>query len=179
MRFGLSIYFTVTQNECMKKTISILAVLVMSQSIFAVIPNRQTINDQILRGGRPSNTDLDQLKSEGYKTVISFENDAKVVAVEKTYAEHLGLKFISSPIDPWLMPDDVQINQILKVMSEPKNSPLFVHCQHGRDRTGLISGLYRVLNQKWNAQNAHDEMLALGFRKIFKNMDNYFWKKTK
>lgn len=163
----------------MKKMILILVTLVLSQSIFALIPNQQTISPDIIRGGRPSKSDLDQLRSSGYKTIINFENIAQVVSVEKAYAEKLGFKFISQSMDPWAMPTDAQINEILNVMSDPKNFPIFIHCQHGRDRTGLVSAIYRVLNQKWTPQAAHDEMLVLGFRKIFTNMDKYFWNKTK
>ncbi len=157
----------------------LITLAVLSQPLFAAIPNQQTISPEIIRGGRPSNADLDQLKSQGYKTIINFENDAAVVATEKAYAEKLGFKFVSRPMDPWSTPNDVQMNEVLKLMSDTKNQPLFIHCQHGRDRTGLVSAVYRVLNQKWTQTNAHDEMLALGFRKIFSNMDKYFWTKTK
>jgi tyrosine-protein phosphatase SIW14 len=162
-----------------KKTILLISLTTLSCPLFAAIPNQQTISPQIIRGGRPSNADLDLLKSQGYKTIINFENDAKVVAIEKAYAEKLGFKFISKPMNPWSTPEDAEINDILKNMADAKNFPIFIHCQHGRDRTGLVSGVYRVLNQKWKQQAAHDEMLALGFRKIFLSMDKYFWNKTK
>jgi len=146
--------------------------------ILGAIPNENTLSQNILRGGRPTTADVDRLKANGYKTIISLENDSQVIAAEKKYAQQLGLKFLSYPMNAWNKPNDQQINEILAQMGNTKNYPLFVHCQHGRDRTGLVSALFRVTQQNWKAQDAHEEMLALGFRQIFFNMENYFWKKT-
>ena len=151
----------------------------LPQFAFAAIPNQQTLSDKIIRGGRPSNADLDLLKSQGYKTIINFENDQAAIDAEKAYAAKLGFKFLSYPMNAWSVPDDAQVNEVLKAMNDLKNFPMFIHCQHGRDRTGMVSAIYRVLNQRWTQAAAHDEMLALGFRKIFTGMDNYFWQKTK
>ncbi len=156
-----------------------LLLLFFAQSVcWAAIPNENSISQNILRGGRPANADLDRLKVQGYKAIISFENNAQAIAAEKQYAEKLGFKFFSYPMNAWNKPNDSQINEVLMQMSEKQNYPLFIHCEHGRDRTGLVSALYRVLKQGWKAQDAHEEMLALGFRQIFFQMDNYFWKKT-
>lgn len=157
----------------------VIIITLVSNFVFAAIPNQQTINSQIIRGGRPSNADLDQLKVQGYKTIIDFEDNKKVIAIEKAYAEKLGFKFISAPMNAWSTPNDKVINSVLQQMQDSKNYPMFIHCQHGRDRTGLVSAVYRVLGEKWTQEAAHEEMIALGFRKIFKNMDNYFWTKTK
>nr|WP_246217361.1 tyrosine-protein phosphatase [Paraburkholderia panacisoli] len=39
---------------------------------------------------------------------------------------------------------------------------LLIHCQHGADRTGFVSALYRVLFQSWTKQQAEDELLYGG-----------------
>ena len=46
-----------------------------------------------------------------------------------------------------------------------KSCPVFVHCLHGKDRTGIVIAYYRVLFCGWTKAKAEKEMLSLGFRK--------------
>lgn len=156
-----------------------LIVFISQCSVFAAIPNLQIISDQISRGGRPELSDLEQLQNQGFKTVINLDNDSKVEATEKANVEKLGMQFYSFPLNAWQTPEDQKVNAILSLMSDQKNYPIFIHCRHGRDRTGMMSAIYRVLKQNWTQEAAHEEMLALGFRQIFTKMDQYFWNKTK
>ena len=39
-----------------------------------------------------------------------------------------------------------------------QQGPTLLHCQHGADRTGLITALYRILYQGWSKDAALDEM---------------------
>jgi protein tyrosine/serine phosphatase len=55
---------------------------------------------------------------------------------------------------------------------------IYVHCKHGQDRTGLVVGLERVLNEKWAPAAAHAEMVRLGFHTSFLGLNEYFEKKT-
>jgi protein tyrosine/serine phosphatase len=41
--------------------------------------------------------------------------------------------------------------------------PIFVHCLHGRDRTGLMTAVYRVHFDGWPVEKAYEEMLECGF----------------
>ena len=40
--------------------------------------------------------------------------------------------------------------------------PVFVHCLHGEDRTGLVIGAYRMLVERWSFDRAYAEMIAHG-----------------
>ena len=46
------------------------------------------------------------------------------------------------------------------------SGPVYVHCSHGRDRTGLVVGLYRVFVDGLSPDLAYAEMVATGFRPI-------------
>jgi tyrosine-protein phosphatase SIW14 len=162
------------------KTYIILALFFLFGSFAqAVIPNAHLLSEQILRGGRPEMSDLEELKAQGYKTIINLENDELVVAEEKAYAESLGFKYISNPMNPTKRPVDQEIDRLLFEMQNSENYPIFLHCQHGRDRTGLLSGLYRVFADKWQPDVAYQEMIDFGFRPIFSSMKKYFFDKTK
>ena len=59
-------------------------------------------------------------------------------------------------------PDEHEVQAILSAVEEPQNQPIFVHCQHGENRTGLIMGLYRVQYEHWTPEAAYQEMIADG-----------------
>ena len=144
----------------------------------ATISNFMPVTNNIYRGGRPQKRDLENLKDQkNLSTIIDVENKP-AVAQEKDAADRLGLKFISSPMDTDIRPSDQQVDQILTVMSDPHNFPIFIHCFHGEDRTGLIVGLFRVEVQGWSAQSAYLEMLKNGFHPKYRALDKYFRDRT-
>ena len=66
-------------------------------------------------------------------------------------------------------------------LSDPALRPIFVHCLLGKDRTALITGLYRVYYQDWTPEAAWAEMLRSGFhvRPTLRGFETYFWGHTK
>jgi protein tyrosine/serine phosphatase len=77
--------------------------------------------------------------------------------------------------------DDAKIDGVLAAMARgSKNGAVMVHCALGRDRTGMVVAMHRVLNEGWTPQHAYDEWHAHGFdaselRKIeFEALYRYF-----
>lgn len=144
----------------------------------AVIPNFAEVHSGFYRGGRPKKAGVQFLAKNGIKVVINLENDKKAIADDKQWVEANGMIFISSPMG-WLeSPSDSEINFILHTIKDSANWPIFIHCKHGEDRTGLVVGLYRVLEDQWKPSDAYTEMLDLGFHSHLKALDNYFREKT-
>ncbi len=142
------------------------------------IPNFQKTTDVIYRGGRPTLKGLQYLKTAGFKTIINLENNNQAVSQEFAAAKKLGLQMYSAPMSWTTKPDDKQVNAILANLQNPEMYPIFIHCHHGMDRTGLIIGLHRVFAQKWTAKDAYSEMLKYGFHPEYKALDNYYRVKT-
>lgn len=159
------------------------------------------VTEGIYRGGRPSLADFPELKNYKIKTVIDIQGgDADVsflgwpmsafepgetpemIQKEETLSRQLGFQFFNYPLSSVKDVDAKEaamINQVLEVMADPGNQPVFVHCEHGMDRTGLIVALYRVFYQGWSAEKAHDEMLEMGHGRIgnqllTEDLDDYF-----
>ena len=60
----------------------------------------------------------------------------------------------------------------LKALKETQNHPVFVHCLHGSDRTGVMCAVYRIFFEGWTKNEAIREMTegGYGFHPIWKNL---------
>lgn len=143
------------------------------------IPRYGKVVEGIFRGGRPELSDLALIqKQNGIKTIINLETNDGVVKAEYAQAKRLGIQFFAEPMSAFKTPSDAQVQKILNALTNSSLQPLFLHCHHGEDRTGMIIGLYRVFVQKWKPQQAYKEMLDNGFHPQLRELDNYFKRKT-
>ncbi|AZZ36064.1 hypothetical protein CIK05_04415 [Bdellovibrio sp. qaytius] len=142
------------------------------------IPNLFKMNDNLYRGGRVTAAGMKQLKKMGVTTIINIENDATAIKTDKKFADANGLRFITIPFDTWSTPSDAKVDGVLKLLQDRSLGPIYLHCKHGRDRTGLIMGLYRVEVDGWTPKAAYKEMNDRGFRSIIWTLDGYYKRRT-
>lgn len=126
------------------------------------LPNFHPVGPGIYRGAAPTEDGLKRLKSMGIHTIIDLRIAPKTVKKEKAYAQSLGFQFINLPMggDP---PTQKEVNTLLATLKKAPSEPVFVHCQHGADRTGCMIGIYRVTQQGWQWNNTFAEMRKYGF----------------
>src|SRR5438477_5499594 len=141
-------------------------------------PPIELVSAGVYRGRRPDQATLRNLKALGVRTVLDLENDNSVVASEKKAVGALGMNFISEPMSGFWSPNDGEVNQIEAIMADASRRPLFVHCQQGEDRTGLIVGHFQVFRQHWKPGDAYREMIAKGFHKALFLLNHYYEEKT-
>jgi protein tyrosine/serine phosphatase len=74
--------------------------------------------------------------------------------------------------------EDKDVIRFLQIVTDSNCTPVFVHCQHGADRTGTMCAIYRIAVQGWSKDNAIEEMTKGGFdfHSIWKNLPNYIRK---
>ncbi|MEZ4750453.1 MAG: tyrosine-protein phosphatase [Bdellovibrionota bacterium] len=144
--------------------------------MFAYIPNFSQVTQDLYRGGRPQRQDFDWLRSQGIRTVVSLEIQS-TVASEAKAVKKAGMQFLSLPMSVYKAPSDREMNTILDWLSDPKLQPVFVHCRHGEDRSGLVIGVFRVEEMDWEAKKAHKEMLQKGFHTQYQALEDYFWER--
>lgn len=152
-----------------------------SLSAFAqiLIPNFNQVTPDLYRGGRPTSTELKKLITiYNVKTIIDVENIPYTVNAEELQAKKLGLQFYNFPMSASAEVNPTQINQLLKLLQDESLFPIYVHCKHGQDRTGMVLGLYRVLIQKWTPQKAYKEMLDIGFHPQYEYLVQFFKERT-
>jgi protein tyrosine/serine phosphatase len=77
-------------------------------------------------------------------------------------------------MQPW-RPENKDVVRFLKIATDPNKTPVFVHCQHGADRTGTMCAIYRIAVQEWTKDEAIEEMTKgdFGFHGIFENLVTY------
>ena len=131
----------------------------------AQLKNFRKVSAGIYRGGQPDRAALEELVSTGFKTVVSLQKKKKVVEEEARNCGELGLDFISIPLNYSNPPRRKDVKQFLSVLDQSQKHPIFVHCLHGKDRTGIMIALYRIVEESWTVHDAYKEMEACGFHK--------------
>ncbi|RYZ60710.1 MAG: hypothetical protein EOP09_20880, partial [Proteobacteria bacterium] len=102
----------------------------------------------------------------------------KAVAAETEVAKALEFRYFSLPTKTFFKPSDAHVDRVLQILDDPSNYPVFIHCTHGRDRTGLMMGLYRVEADGWDPKDAYQEMVDLGFRRVLFALKGYYKNRT-
>jgi len=80
---------------------------------------------------------------------------------EADNAKANGICYQHVAMDGWQRPNDKSVENVLS-MIKTSRVPVFVHCQHGCDRTGTIIACYRIEHDHWNSQDALREARMYG-----------------
>ncbi len=123
----------------------------------------------VLRGAEVSKEGYATLKAMGVKTVI----DMRTSANEQQEVETAGMKAVAIPIK--MSRDGLQenVDRVVALMADPANQPVYVHCRHGQDRTGIVVAAFRMKQQGWSLAEAEAEMQAFGFNNIWINFKKF------
>ena len=96
-----------------------------------------------------------------------FHSDKKLLKSTGLKAEHIRFNTWNA--------ENGDVIQFLKIISNTNAGPFLIHCQHGADRTGLMSAMYRVLEQGWTVDDALAELRdgGYGYHAMWKNILRY------
>ncbi len=131
------------------------------------VSNLHKISDTLYRSAQPSAEGMKTIKAMGIETIVdlrSFHSDRDKIGDAGLAYEHIYMK-------AW-HPEEEDVVRFLQIVTNPKRSPVLVHCQHGADRTGTMCALYRVAVQGWSKEEAFKEMMqgGFGFHGIWENL---------
>lgn len=129
---------------------------------FAELPNFHRVDEKLYRGGEPGPGGLERLKAMGIETVLDLRHERRKIRAERAAAEAIGLRYVSLPMYGLARPNDAKVARALAVIDDPANGAVFVHCERGSDRTGVIVACRRVAHAKWSAQRAIQEAMGHG-----------------
>jgi protein tyrosine/serine phosphatase len=125
------------------------------------IDNFGQIDTGYYRGAQPVGTDYRDLAALGVKMVIDLTRDGR--ADEPGLVKAAGMQFVRIPLTTTERPSDDAVAQFLKLVNDPANQPVYVHCQGGRHRTGVMTAVYRMTQDGWTADQAYAEMKQFRF----------------
>lgn len=123
----------------------------------------------IYRGAQPGPEGYGTLKRLGIRTVI----DLRTTENEQIQVEAAGMKAVAAPIEMTRKGLREKVDRVVMLMSDPANQPVYVHCRHGQDRTGIVVAAYRMSHDNWRLKDAEAEMQAFGFNDIWVNFKQF------
>ena len=133
-------------------------------------PNLHRITPDLYRSAQPSLEGFKNLKTLGIQTVINLrdgDHDDRAIA-------EVGFRFALVPLSAMHIRPEANV-RILRLLGDPGRGPTLIHCQHGADRTGMITALYRMVYQRWDRAKAIEEMRkgGYGFHSIWRGLVDY------
>lgn len=120
------------------------------------ITHMQKISDILYRGSEPGVNELERLKAQGIKTIVSCRTNPE--KSKARLAEKLGMNFINIPTGVFIAPGTKEINVFLRLVHNPANQPVYVSCIIGTDRTSVYVAAYRVVDQHYTYEQACADM---------------------
>lgn len=127
------------------------------------LSNVGRIAPSIYRGAQPQPEGYQTLKTMGIRTVINL----RLQHSERKAVEAAGMRSIEIPMQTTKVNAET-VRRVVALMKDPENQPVFVHCAHGQDRTGIVVATYRMEVDGWSNSEAEAEMQAFGFNDIWR-----------
>lgn len=123
------------------------------------VENFYRVSPSLYRGAQPSSEGFKSLKSLGIVTIVSLrkEGDGDIKLIEGLNFKYYRIPTTVASINRY------DLEKFIRIVKEPENCPVFVHCLHGSDRTGLACATYRVWIQHWSVPEARLEMIRGGY----------------
>lgn len=121
------------------------------------------VSDYLYRGPRPLR--IEPLKQAGIKTIICLQSGAYEElfddAYERMIHEDHGLDRIDIACSDFRPPAKWQVEKFFAIVEA--RGPVYLHCLHGKDRTGFLCAAYRMQKMGWSFKDAVIEMFEHGF----------------
>jgi protein tyrosine phosphatase (PTP) superfamily phosphohydrolase (DUF442 family) len=135
------------------------------------VGNFAKVSDVLYRGEQPTAEGMKELKKLGIKTVVNLRDFHS----DRDEIKGTGLQYVHIRCAAW-HPEEQDVVAFLKVLNDPANQPVFVHCWQGSDRTGMMVLSYRVTEQGWSVDDAIKELPNFGFHPVWKSIRAYVGK---
>jgi len=134
------------------------------------VPKVYKVTDDLYRGGQPEDEGFRELAAMGIKTVVNL----RTTATDRDETVAAGLAYEHIRFHP-CFPEDEDVIRFLRIVTDPRRTPVFVHCWGGAERTSVMCAAYRIIVCDWSKGEATSEMLKgpFGFCPIWWNLVLY------
>ena len=143
--------------------VSALAVPALAQvkkSDVAGVQNFTQMDATIACGGAPNAGGVENLKKQGFVSIINLRLDTEAgVKEEEDAIKVAGIKYVHIPFNG-AMPDPKVADQFLVAVADRANQPAYVHCGSG-GRAAAMWMIKRALKDGWATDRAVQEAEAI------------------
>lgn len=130
------------------------------------IPNFSKVDDVLLRGAQPNQTQIQNLKKQGVGVVVNLRTlfVSGLPFDEKKVVEDVGMKYENIPIVTKSGPSIHSVEKFFAIVDKAKErgQKVFLHCMAGQDRTGSMTALYKIDKGIDTPERAFNEMIDMG-----------------
>ena len=130
------------------------------------VVNFTKVNEKLWRGAQPDAEGFRRLAEAGVKTVIDLRHDHD----DFTQLQSTGVHYLWVPMRAW-HPETEDMVLVLaalrRAFADPARWPVYVHCAEGKDRTGYVIATYRIVEDKWSADDAISEMFDFRYNPVW------------
>lgn len=125
------------------------------------IANFGRVNERLFRGAQPDAAGIQSLRLLGVRTILDLRMPGDRWPPEEALARASGIDCISLPLAGLGAPTDEQVARGLEVLAAAPGA-VFIHCEHGADRTGTLIAAYRIQREGWTNERAYAEARRYG-----------------
>ena len=125
------------------------------------------VSDQLYRGAQPKDDSFAELKKLGIDIVVNLRHETDEISRERNLVEAQGMRYVSIAWRGKENPKTEQVAQFLGLLRENPDRKVFVHCERGAERTGVMVACYRLSSEHWTPEQALDEMETFSFRGLW------------
>jgi len=128
------------------------------------ITNFAKLESTVACAGAITPASVSEIKKMGYASVINLRQASEQGAdidAEAAAAKAAGINFVHVPFNG-AQPDPAAVDQFLKAITVPSNTPAFIHCSGG-NRAAAMWFIKRAVVDKWDTDRAMAEATQLGF----------------
>lgn len=153
---------------------AVVALLILTSCAHVYTASKQEtsqvvkVSEGIYRG--PRLDDLNELESLKIHTILNLEDNSEAVQKESEAAKQLEMVMINIPMSGISRPKPADLLRAVKIIEDQHSHPIYVHCLHGRDRTGFVIAAYKIIHNGWTAEKAYQEAVDNGHNTWFHDL---------
>ena len=138
----------------------------------------EQLDEEVYKGSKPkTEADYEFLESLHVKYIVELRLFPLIHEGEKRAAKAHGMTLLFGTMNASPMtPSKQHVDQVLCMLRDKRHHPIYVHCDLGRDRAALISGLYLLYYRGATKEQAWEHMTHFGFKDTWglRGLKNYF-----
>lgn len=128
------------------------------------VMNAASISANLYRGAQPTPEGFAGLRKLGIDIVVDFRDEPAEIKFEKKSVESQGMKFASVPWKADALPSHDELVTFFKLLRNNPDKKIFIHCEYGKDRTGVMAAIYRIAVDHWSADQSVSEMREFHYK---------------